>query len=103
MVIDGEYHQAPALQHKRILAAMDRGVGVIGAASFGALAPPSGTRLGWSASASSTPPRLAGRSPVTTRSRWARPRTATTCNARGAWSTLVTASQESPVGLPFWR
>ncbi|MFI5702637.1 TfuA-like protein [Streptomyces xanthochromogenes] len=37
MLIDGVYHQAPALRHKEILAAMGRGVGVIGAASIGAL------------------------------------------------------------------
>ncbi|MER5918217.1 TfuA-like protein [Streptomyces sp. NPDC001982] len=35
--IDGVYHQAPALRHKEILAAMGRGVRVIGAASIGAL------------------------------------------------------------------
>ncbi|MFE3163352.1 TfuA-like protein [Streptomyces sp. NPDC059224] len=37
VVIDGVYHQAPALRHKEILAAMGRGVRVIGAASIGAL------------------------------------------------------------------
>jgi len=37
LVIDGVYHQAPALRHKEILAAMGRGVTVIGAASIGAL------------------------------------------------------------------
>ncbi|MFD4865256.1 TfuA-like protein [Streptomyces sp. NPDC058412] len=37
VLIDGVYHQAPALRHKEILAAMGRGVGVIGAASIGAL------------------------------------------------------------------
>jgi hypothetical protein len=37
VVIDGVYHQAPALRHKEILAAMGRGVKVIGAASIGAL------------------------------------------------------------------
>lgn len=37
VLIDGVYHQAPALRHKEILAAMGRGVGMIGAASIGAL------------------------------------------------------------------
>ncbi|MFE7935114.1 TfuA-like protein [Streptomyces sp. NPDC057456] len=37
VLIDGVYHQAPALRHKEILAVMGRGVGVIGAASIGAL------------------------------------------------------------------
>ncbi|MFF2902900.1 TfuA-like protein [Streptomyces sp. NPDC057966] len=37
VIIDGVYHQAPALRHKEILAAIDRGVRVIGAASIGAL------------------------------------------------------------------
>ncbi|MGW5098318.1 TfuA-like protein [Streptomyces nodosus] len=37
VIIDGVYHQAPALRHKEILAAMGRGVRVIGAASIGAL------------------------------------------------------------------
>ncbi|MFJ3883017.1 TfuA-like protein [Streptomyces sp. NPDC090077] len=37
VLIDGVYHQAPALRHKEILAAMGRGVGVVGAASIGAL------------------------------------------------------------------
>jgi hypothetical protein len=37
LVIDGVYHQAPALRHKEILAAMGRGVTVMGAASIGAL------------------------------------------------------------------
>ncbi|MFF8601864.1 TfuA-like protein [Streptomyces sp. NPDC015232] len=37
VLIDGVYHQAPALRHKEILAALDRGVRVIGAASIGAL------------------------------------------------------------------
>ncbi|WP_107426285.1 TfuA-like protein [Streptomyces milbemycinicus] len=37
VIIDGVYHQAPALRHKEILAAMGRGVEVIGAASIGAL------------------------------------------------------------------
>ncbi|MDW8478333.1 TfuA-like protein [Streptomyces scabiei] len=37
VIIDGVYHQAPALRHKEILAAMARGVWVIGAASIGAL------------------------------------------------------------------
>ncbi|MEE1797513.1 TfuA-like protein [Streptomyces sp. JV176] len=37
VLIDGVYHQAPALRHKEILAAIGRGVGVIGAASIGAL------------------------------------------------------------------
>ncbi|MFJ2095435.1 TfuA-like protein [Streptomyces sp. NPDC087901] len=37
VLIDGVYHQAPALRHKEILAAMGRGVTVIGAASIGAL------------------------------------------------------------------
>ncbi|MFF9690495.1 TfuA-like protein [Streptomyces sp. NPDC014623] len=37
VLIDGVYHQAPALHHKEILAAMGRGVHVIGAASIGAL------------------------------------------------------------------
>ncbi|MFD3556864.1 TfuA-like protein [Streptomyces goshikiensis] len=36
-IIDGVYHQAPALRHKEILAAIGRGVRVIGAASIGAL------------------------------------------------------------------
>ncbi|MFC5662307.1 TfuA-like protein [Kitasatospora misakiensis] len=37
VLIDGLYHQAPALRHKEILAAMGRGVSVVGAASIGAL------------------------------------------------------------------
>ncbi|MFE7764172.1 TfuA-like protein [Streptomyces sp. NPDC057438] len=37
VIIDGLYHQAPALRHKEIVAAMARGVRVIGAASIGAL------------------------------------------------------------------
>ncbi|MGW7362421.1 TfuA-like protein [Streptomyces sp. NPDC054841] len=37
VIIDGVYHQAPALRHKEILAVMGRGVRVIGAASIGAL------------------------------------------------------------------
>ncbi|MFD5633652.1 TfuA-like protein [Streptomyces sp. NPDC127077] len=37
VIVDGVYHQAPALRHKEILAAMGRGVRVIGAASIGAL------------------------------------------------------------------
>ncbi|MFD7444048.1 TfuA-like protein [Streptomyces sp. NPDC059909] len=37
LIIDGVYHQAPALRHKEILAAMGRGVRLIGAASIGAL------------------------------------------------------------------
>ncbi|MFF0087499.1 TfuA-like protein [Streptomyces canus] len=37
VIIDGVYHQAPALRHKEILAATARGVRVIGAASIGAL------------------------------------------------------------------
>lgn len=37
VIIDGVYHQAPALRHKEILAAMGRAVAVIGAASIGAL------------------------------------------------------------------
>ncbi|MDF3144173.1 MULTISPECIES: TfuA-like protein [unclassified Streptomyces] len=37
VIIDGVYHQAPALKHKEILHAMGRGVQVIGAASIGAL------------------------------------------------------------------
>ncbi|GAA0907747.1 TfuA-like protein [Streptomyces thermoalcalitolerans] len=37
VILDGVYHQAPALRHKEILAAMGRGVAVIGAASIGAL------------------------------------------------------------------
>ncbi|WP_078998574.1 TfuA-like protein [Streptomyces sp. WM4235] len=37
VLIDGVYHQSPALRHKEILAAMGRGVRVIGAASIGAL------------------------------------------------------------------
>ncbi|MEU8741976.1 TfuA-like protein [Streptomyces halstedii] len=37
VLIDGVYHQAPALRHKEILAAMGRGVRLIGAASIGAL------------------------------------------------------------------
>ncbi|MFD9394785.1 TfuA domain-containing protein [Streptomyces sp. NPDC060000] len=37
VIIDGVYHQAPALRHKEILAAIGRGVRVIGAASIGAL------------------------------------------------------------------
>ncbi|MFE0777989.1 TfuA-like protein [Streptomyces sp. NPDC058861] len=37
VLVDGVYHQAPALRHKEILAAMGRGIGVIGAASIGAL------------------------------------------------------------------
>ncbi|MEU0413883.1 TfuA-like protein [Streptomyces griseorubiginosus] len=37
VIIDGVYHQAPALRHKEIMAVMGRGVRVIGAASIGAL------------------------------------------------------------------
>ncbi|MFB7594667.1 TfuA-like protein [Streptomyces sp. NPDC056160] len=37
LIIDGVYHQAPALRHKEILGAMERGVRVVGAASIGAL------------------------------------------------------------------
>ncbi|MFB8087317.1 TfuA-like protein [Streptomyces sp. NPDC055992] len=37
VLIDGVFHQAPALRHKEILAALDRGAAVIGAASIGAL------------------------------------------------------------------
>lgn len=37
VLLDGVYHQAPALRHKEILAALARGVRVIGAASIGAL------------------------------------------------------------------
>lgn len=37
VLIDGVFHQAPALRHKEILAVMGRGVRVIGAASIGAL------------------------------------------------------------------
>ncbi|MFF2657294.1 TfuA-like protein [Kitasatospora sp. NPDC058032] len=37
VIIDGLYHQTPALRHKEILAAMGRGVSVVGAASIGAL------------------------------------------------------------------
>ncbi|MFC9816533.1 TfuA-like protein [Streptomyces virginiae] len=37
VLIDGVYHQAPALRHKEILAAMGQGIRVIGAASIGAL------------------------------------------------------------------
>ncbi|MET7621277.1 TfuA-like protein [Streptomyces sp. NPDC005408] len=37
VIIDGLYHQVPALRHKEILAVMSRGVRVIGAASIGAL------------------------------------------------------------------
>ncbi|MFE3582884.1 TfuA-like protein [Streptomyces vinaceus] len=37
VLVDGVYHQALALRHKEILAAMGRGVSVIGAASIGAL------------------------------------------------------------------
>lgn len=37
VIIDGVYHQAPTLRHKEILAAMGRGVRMIGAASIGAL------------------------------------------------------------------
>ncbi|MFK0223992.1 TfuA-like protein [Streptomyces vinaceus] len=37
VLIDGVYHQAPALRHKEVLAVMGRGVTVVGAASIGAL------------------------------------------------------------------
>jgi len=37
VLIDGLYHQTPALRHKEILAVLARGVRVIGAASLGAL------------------------------------------------------------------
>ncbi|WP_343327556.1 TfuA-like protein [Streptomyces sp. SID4920] len=37
VLVDGVFHQSPALRHKEIVAAMDRGVAVIGAASIGAL------------------------------------------------------------------
>ncbi|MEV5432714.1 TfuA-like protein [Streptomyces sp. NPDC052701] len=46
LIIDGVYHQAPALRHKEILAAMGRGVRVIGAASIGALRAAELTRFG---------------------------------------------------------
>lgn len=36
VIIDGLYHHSPALRHKEIIAAMARGVRVIGAASIGA-------------------------------------------------------------------
>lgn len=37
VIIDGVYHQAPAVRHKEIIWALGRGVRVIGAASIGAL------------------------------------------------------------------
>jgi hypothetical protein len=37
LILDGVYHHLPALRHKEILDALDRGVRVIGAASIGAL------------------------------------------------------------------
>ncbi|GHD83458.1 hypothetical protein GCM10010336_75300 [Streptomyces goshikiensis] len=37
VLVDGVYHQALALRHKEILAAMGRGISMIGAASIGAL------------------------------------------------------------------
>ncbi|MEU3862757.1 TfuA domain-containing protein [Streptomyces sp. NPDC028722] len=37
VIIDGVYHQAPALRHKEIIWALGRGIRVIGAASIGAL------------------------------------------------------------------
>ncbi|WP_331721544.1 TfuA-like protein [Streptomyces sp. NBC_00212] len=37
VLIDGMYHQVAAVRHKELLAVMDRGVRVIGAASIGAL------------------------------------------------------------------
>ncbi|MGW2956313.1 TfuA-like protein [Streptomyces eurythermus] len=37
VLIDGVYHQAPALRHKEILAAMGWGIRMVGAASIGAL------------------------------------------------------------------
>lgn len=37
VLIDGMYHQAAAVRHKELLAVMDRGVRVMGAASIGAL------------------------------------------------------------------
>ncbi|WP_267245674.1 TfuA-like protein [Streptomyces sp. PR69] len=37
VLIDGVYHQVPAVRHKEILALMSRGVRVVGAASIGAL------------------------------------------------------------------
>lgn len=37
VLLDGLYHQVPALRHKELLAAMGRGVHVVGAASIGAL------------------------------------------------------------------
>lgn len=37
LIIDGLYHQTPALRHKEILAAIARGIHIIGAASIGAL------------------------------------------------------------------
>ncbi|MFI1177553.1 TfuA-like protein [Streptomyces melanogenes] len=37
VVIDGAWHQAPAVRHKELLGLLDRGVRVIGAASIGAL------------------------------------------------------------------
>ncbi|MDN3029626.1 TfuA-like protein [Streptomyces sp. S.PB5] len=36
VLLDGLYHQVPALRHKEILALLVRGVRVIGAASLGA-------------------------------------------------------------------
>ncbi|WP_188300761.1 TfuA-like protein [Streptomyces sp. CBMA156] len=37
VLIDGVFHQSPALRHKEILAALGRGIAVFGAASIGAL------------------------------------------------------------------
>ncbi|MFI1519932.1 TfuA-like protein [Kitasatospora cineracea] len=37
VLLDGVYHHGPALRHKEILDALDRGVHVVGAASIGAL------------------------------------------------------------------
>jgi hypothetical protein len=37
VLLDGLYHHTPALRHKEILHALDRGIAVIGAASIGAL------------------------------------------------------------------
>ncbi|MFD8612644.1 TfuA-like protein [Streptomyces sp. NPDC059631] len=37
LILDGLYHHAPAIRHKEIIAAMGRGVRVIGAGSIGAL------------------------------------------------------------------
>jgi len=46
-LIDGYFEHVPAVWHKEILCALDRGVRVLGASSMGASAPRSWLRSGW--------------------------------------------------------